>query len=153
MVLAAAASFAGVKKCPGMDKLIPDYCRKRMAADSGRHALPTASRKRKSSTTAMLCSRQGSRRPSQRCSPAQPPRCHHARPRRGRQHHPSLNGPYRHHRSRRPANLPRRRKAGPDSRRTTSPMENIMLRVARGYSQILCGGLVVNDADARLNRY
>ncbi|KAJ7882279.1 hypothetical protein B0H13DRAFT_2539482 [Mycena leptocephala] len=46
-------------------ELIAEYCRKRMAAGSGCHALPAASRKRKSPTTAMLCSRQASRRPSQ----------------------------------------------------------------------------------------
>ncbi|KAF8169955.1 hypothetical protein K438DRAFT_1854494 [Mycena galopus ATCC 62051] len=112
MVLAAAASVISVKKCPGIKKLIAEYCRKWMAVDSGLHALPAASRKRKSPTTVILCSRQGSRRPSQRCSHPQPPRCRHARPCRGRQHHPSLNGSRCCHRSCRPVNLPRRRKAG-----------------------------------------
>jgi hypothetical protein len=63
------------QEMPRHGQLIAKYCRKRMAAGSGRHALPAASRKRKSPTTAMLCSRQASRRPSQCCSHAQPPRC------------------------------------------------------------------------------
>ncbi|KAF8148347.1 hypothetical protein K438DRAFT_1866976 [Mycena galopus ATCC 62051] len=40
--------------------------------------------------TAMLCSRQGSGRPSQRCSHARPSCYRHARPHCGCQHHPAL---------------------------------------------------------------
>ncbi|KAF8135287.1 hypothetical protein K438DRAFT_1997427 [Mycena galopus ATCC 62051] len=53
-----------------MNELIAEYCQKLMAADSGRHALPTATWKRKSLTTVILCSCQGSRHPSAARTPS-----------------------------------------------------------------------------------